>query len=137
EAAGQQASRRAFAQALGLRAVGRLLMRRPTLIGEKAMSFLAMLKSLVRGTKRRASWRPSARARLLVEVLENRNLPSSIQGTIYNDANANGVKDVGEAGVAGWTVFLDLNRNGALDSSEPTAVTDANGQYNLDTTAHP
>jgi hypothetical protein len=69
--------------------------------------------------------------------LEDRTVPSSVQGTVFNDANKNGVFDSGEAGVPGWTVFVD-NANGTiLDPGEVTAVTDANGNYFIDTTAIP
>jgi uncharacterized delta-60 repeat protein len=55
----------------------------------------------------------------------------SISGTIYNDANANGRRDSGEAGVAGITVYDDPNNNVKLDAGELTTVTDANGAYTL------
>jgi hypothetical protein len=66
----------------------------------------------------------------LATILE----PTSIQGTVFNDANQNGVFDVGESGRAGWTVFLDLNQNGIIDAGETTRTTDALGNYFFDTT---
>ncbi|MGA2619779.1 MAG: C25 family cysteine peptidase, partial [Thermoguttaceae bacterium] len=39
-----------------------------------------------------------------------------IRGNVWNDANGNGVHDSGETGLAGDTVFVDLNHNGTLDS---------------------
>ncbi|HLA86189.1 MAG TPA: proprotein convertase P-domain-containing protein, partial [Thermoguttaceae bacterium] len=46
------------------------------------------------------------------------NAPANeIQGSVFNDANANGRKDAGEAGLAGQTVFLDANHNGVLDTA--------------------
>ncbi|HMP08657.1 MAG TPA: SdrD B-like domain-containing protein, partial [Lacipirellulaceae bacterium] len=44
----------------------------------------------------------------------NKPLPSSIAGVVWNDANGDGVRDPGEPGLSGWTVFLDDNGNGAL-----------------------
>jgi subtilisin-like proprotein convertase family protein/subtilisin family serine protease len=41
--------------------------------------------------------------------------PSSIQGRVWNDLNADGKSD-GEIGLEGWTVYLDGNNNGAWDS---------------------
>src|SRR5205085_4472198 len=41
----------------------------------------------------------------------------------------NGIQDAGEEGLAGWTMYLDLNQNSQLDDGEPTAITDANGNY--------
>ena len=40
-------------------------------------------------------------------------------------------KDSGEPGLAGQTVFLDLNNNGILDSGEPTAITNASGAFSF------
>jgi protocatechuate 3,4-dioxygenase beta subunit len=54
---------------------------------------------------------------------------SLLQGMAFHDANRNRAADVGEAVHVGMTVFLDLNRNGALDAAEPTALTDAAGRY--------
>jgi len=53
----------------------------------------------------------------------------SISGTVFNDANNNAVRDVGEGGLAGVVVYLDLNQDGKLDPGEPTATTDVNGNY--------
>jgi probable HAF family extracellular repeat protein len=53
----------------------------------------------------------------------------SISGTVFNDANANGHRDAGEAGVPLMDVFLDLNSNGRFDSGDRLAETDANGAY--------
>ena len=55
--------------------------------------------------------------------------PGSIAGTIYRDANDNGARNTGEAGVAGVRVYLDANGNDRLDSGERTAVTDSAGGY--------
>jgi hypothetical protein len=48
---------------------------------------------------------------------------TSIQGTVYQ-AVSNGKEPL-----AGWTVFLDEKGDGQLDPGDPTAVTDANGNY--------
>ena len=34
-----------------------------------------------------------------------------------------------EPGLPNWTIYLDLNHNGVLDTGEPFQVTDANGRY--------
>jgi hypothetical protein len=78
--------------------------------------------------------RPAARRRLAVEPLEARDVPSTVTGTVFDDANENGVRDPGEAGLAGWTVFSDNDRNGVHEPGGPTAQTDATGTYVLDTT---
>ncbi|HBH53145.1 MAG TPA: hypothetical protein DDY91_14750 [Planctomycetaceae bacterium] len=46
-----------------------------------------------------------------------------LAGTVYNDANASGSRDAGEAGLSGLTVWLDTNNNGVLDAGEPQTVT--------------
>ncbi|MEG3909762.1 Calx-beta domain-containing protein, partial [Microcoleus sp. w2-18aC6] len=53
----------------------------------------------------------------------------SISGRKFIDVNVNGIPDVGEPGIAGFTIYIDLNRNNTLDSSEPSTLTDATGSY--------
>src|SRR3954466_10669979 len=45
--------------------------------------------------------------------LEDRTAPAtgSIRGTLWDDANANQVRDAGEAVLAGRTIYLDLDRD--------------------------
>ncbi|MCA9217813.1 MAG: hypothetical protein KDB27_32310 [Planctomycetales bacterium] len=65
-----------------------------------------------------------------LERLETRCLlAADISGHIYNDVNDNGVRDQGEDGLVGWTVYLDLNENGSLDTSEPTSLSEGDGVY--------
>ena len=52
-----------------------------------------------------------------------------IQGTKFNDLNRNGILEVGEPGIAGFTIYIDLNRNNTLDSTEPSTLTDVRGSY--------
>ena len=47
----------------------------------------------------------------------------SIHGEKWLDRNGNGVRDRGEPGVAGVTIYSDLNLNGQFDEGEPHAVT--------------
>jgi len=56
----------------------------------------------------------------------------TLAGAVVFDANQSGVADPGERGVAGLTVFADLNDNGILDAGEASAVTDAQGRYVLE-----
>ena len=56
--------------------------------------------------------------------------PSSvIVGNVFNDANADGALSPGETGLAGWQVYLDLNNKDQLQTGDPTATTDAAGNY--------
>lgn len=52
-----------------------------------------------------------------------------ISGRVWDDINANGVQDNGEAGLQGWTVYLDTNGNGLFENFEPNQTTDAQGDY--------
>jgi hypothetical protein len=77
-----------------------------------------------------------SRGNSLAKVIENNtgitNLQSnvfffrvSIEGTVFNDANGNGVRDLGEVGVAGILVSL-RDDTGAVVA---TTTTDAHGHY--------
>ena len=54
---------------------------------------------------------------------------ASISGRIFDDVNVNGQLDSGEAGLAGRTVFLNIDGSGIPDSNNPSATTDASGNY--------
>lgn len=75
--------------------------------------------------------RPRRMPRL--DRLEQRTAPAvgSIRGTLWDDANANKVRDAGEAPLAGRTVYVDLDRDGRLDATEPSTVTAADGSYSF------
>jgi len=55
----------------------------------------------------------------------------SVAGTIYNDANENGVNDAGDTPLAGWTAYADFNNNSQLDANEPFAISGADGGYSI------
>lgn len=55
----------------------------------------------------------------------------SIAGVKFQDTNGNGVKDTGEAGLSGWTIYIDTNNNSQLDSGEKTSVTGSGGAYSF------
>jgi len=54
---------------------------------------------------------------------------ATITGTNYHDLNANLRLDAGESGLSGWTIFLDDNKNGQLDSGEVSTTTNSSGIY--------
>ncbi len=66
---------------------------------------------------------------ILVTVETGPPLVHAIRGLAWNDADADGVRDAGELGLAGWTIYLDLDSDGELDIGEPTATTAADGSY--------
>ena len=70
------------------------------------------------------------------DIVNRLNIPptpptvtGSISGTKFNDLNRNGILDVGEPGLPGFTIYIDINRNNILDSSEPSTLTDVRGSY--------
>ena len=54
---------------------------------------------------------------------------AQIHGTKWSDINGNGVRDPGEPGLAGWTIYIDRNNDGRFSDGDPTTVTMADGQY--------
>src|SRR5688572_3850859 len=65
-----------------------------------------------------------------VEPLERRALlAANINGTVFDDVNANGVRDAGERGLANQTVYIDQNFDGRFTSNEPNVLTGASGGY--------
>ena len=57
---------------------------------------------------------------------------STISGMKFNDLNGNGVRDPNDPGLSGWTVYVDYNNNGVLDSAtEPSALTGPGGTYTI------
>ncbi|MFN0051908.1 MAG: Ig-like domain-containing protein, partial [Planctomycetales bacterium] len=55
--------------------------------------------------------------------------PAELSGTLWDDRNENRAFDTGEPLLVEWTVFLDADRDGALDAGEISTVTDTNGVY--------
>lgn len=55
-------------------------------------------------------------------TLTNDDMPAEIRGMKFEDLNGNGVKDLGEPGLAGWTIELS-------GDATDTEVTDVNGVY--------
>ena len=54
---------------------------------------------------------------------------NEIRGTRFDDVDGDGVRDVGEAAIAGTTVYLDLDRDDVHDTGEPTTTTAPDGTY--------
>ncbi len=53
----------------------------------------------------------------------------TITGVIFEDVNGNGSGGIGEGPLAGWTVFLDTDRDGQLDVGELATTTNSGGIY--------
>lgn len=54
---------------------------------------------------------------------------AGISGAMWDDLDGDRVCDPDEPGLAGRTIYLDLNNNGQLDVGEPSTVTSADGSY--------
>lgn len=66
----------------------------------------------------------------LSHVLSTGTVGSSISGRVFQDFNRDG-SGTSDLGLAGVTVFADVDGDGVQDPSEPVAVTDANGNFAL------
>lgn len=64
-----------------------------------------------------------------IQLAPSAIIQGSISGYKFNDANANGTWDTGEARLSNWTIYLDANNNGNLDTGERSTTTDGQGFY--------
>ena len=63
-------------------------------------------------------------------------LNGAISGTVWNDLNRDGVRNTllgafVEPGLQDWTIYLDLNHSGSLDTGEPMTLTGLEGVYSF------
>ena len=57
---------------------------------------------------------------------------ATVSGRVFRDTNANGTfdaADAADAGLAGQSVYLDLNNNATRDANEPTTTVSSTGTY--------
>jgi hypothetical protein len=57
--------------------------------------------------------------------------PNEFHGVRFHDANRNHQRDLGEAGLAGATVYVDYDRDDVMDDDEPRVVTGDDGSYSF------
>ncbi|MDP1797003.1 MAG: SdrD B-like domain-containing protein, partial [Planctomycetaceae bacterium] len=57
--------------------------------------------------------------------------PNEIHGVKFDDTNGNHLRDAGEAGVGGVTIYLDIDRDDVQDPIEPQTTTAADGSYSF------
>lgn len=71
-------------------------------------------------------------------VAEAFDLPTPlgrVEGVVFNDSNGDGVRNPGELGLQGWTVYVDANNNGVLDvASERQYQSEVDGSYHFNFT---
>ena len=68
---------------------------------------------------------------ITLRIVDNDGASQKVTGKVFNDLNGDGTRQTSEAGLVGWKVFADINRNGKLDTNEPQALSDAQGDYSL------
>ncbi|MDP2433475.1 MAG: CARDB domain-containing protein [Pseudomonadota bacterium] len=54
-----------------------------------------------------------------------------ISGILFDDLNGDGARDAGESGLTGWTIWLDVDRDGVLDPGETRIDTGLDGGYSF------
>jgi hypothetical protein len=65
-------------------------------------------------------------------IKANSTATLSIGGNVWNDWNGDGRWGAGESGRSGVKIYLDLNKNGRLDSGENSTFTNSSGFYRFD-----
>jgi len=55
-----------------------------------------------------------------------------IKGTVFDDETAGGKQTSSDPGIAGFTVYLDLNHDGVFDAGDESTFTNSAGQYSFD-----
>lgn len=56
---------------------------------------------------------------------------ATIGGRVFNDLDADAVRDSSDAGAANVRVYIDANNNGRLDTAEASVLTGTSGTYSL------
>ncbi|QDU71862.1 S8 family serine peptidase [Mucisphaera calidilacus] len=68
-----------------------------------------------------------------LEDLDFGNFAESVaEGTVWMDLNKNGVRQASDPLLENIRVYLDLDGNGVFDDTEPSVLTDDSGQYRFD-----
>ena len=74
----------------------------------------------------------SAPDTVVVSATSEPSRTGTITGYKFNDTNGDGIWNGTESGLAGWTIFADMDPwNAQLDPGEPSAVTGPDGSYSL------
>lgn len=89
-----------------------------------------------------SGWRQTTAATVDVLLLGDDAVESGVEfgvfrlgvvaGAVFADANGSAGRDGGEPVLPGWTVFDDVDLDGALDAGEAVASSAADGAYQLD-----
>jgi large repetitive protein len=55
----------------------------------------------------------------------------SVTGFKWSDTNGDGIRDPGEPGLSGFTIYVDLDGDNRIDIGEPAGKTNADGSYSI------
>jgi uncharacterized repeat protein (TIGR01451 family) len=80
-----------------------------------------------------------------LQLMTSAIIDGEISGMKFNDMDGNGARDADgidnvagtaddEVGLAGWTIYLDQDKDGLLDAGERSTLTDADGRYSFSVT---
>ena len=64
---------------------------------------------------------PTGQAAVTAEALEGRRLLAAVSGRVFSDFDGHGSIEPGESGLAGWTVYRDVDTDGTLDVNTPVS----------------
>ena len=78
---------------------------------------------------RQAQTRRLLRQAARLEPLEQRRMLATVEGNVWNDVDNDSFRDFFEEPIEGLTIFIDANKNAALDDGEQSTVTDEEGLY--------
>jgi len=56
----------------------------------------------------------------------------TVSGIVFHDLNSNGIRDQSEPGIQGVMIYVDANMNDSYDAGELSALSDANGFFQID-----
>jgi hypothetical protein len=54
---------------------------------------------------------------------------ASISGQMFNDLNGDGVREISEPVLSGWTIYIDTNNDGTFDTGDVQVTGGSNGVY--------
>ena len=55
----------------------------------------------------------------------------NLLGTVFDDANGDGILNAHETSLAGWLVYIDVNHSGTYQASDPSTTTNAWGAFSF------
>ncbi|MCC7474806.1 MAG: proprotein convertase P-domain-containing protein [Pirellulales bacterium] len=94
----------------------------PGVIGRQLVEYARTLRATAAGTIEIIVSNMDSMEAGIAGLALRLSTPGSISGTKWNDLNGDGLRDLDEPGLPGWTIFIDENGNGIMDSQLPQTV---------------